>query len=121
MEFFFPEDLEKRLPPEEVTITSLSAEPYEDARRIRVNVEVAPFEKRPHIEVTLTDSEGQEVSAASFVEPMHWKLEFTMHVRTEPADGPLDLEARLFYPDGPQADPVSVRFELPPHRENPQT
>jgi len=113
MEFFFPEDLAHRLPPEEVTITHLSAEPYEDGRRIRVNFEIAPFQKRPHVEMTLRDSQGNEISSASFVEPMQWKLEFTMHIRSQPADGPLDLEARLFYPDGPDAEPVSVRFELP--------
>jgi len=113
MEFFFPEDLAQRLPPEEVTITHLSAEPYEDGRRIRVNFEIAPFQKRPHVEMVLTDSQGNEISSASFVEPMQWKLEFTMHIRKQPADGPLDLEARLYYPDGPEAEPVSVRITPP--------
>jgi len=113
MEFFFPGDLAQRLPPEEVTITKLSAEPYEDGRRIRVNFEIAPFQKRPHVEMTLTDSQGNEISSASFVEPMQWKLEFTMHIRTQPMDGPLNLEAKLFYPEGPEAEPVSIRFELP--------
>ena len=121
MEFFFPEDLARRLPPEDVTLTRLEAQPYEDARRIRVNMAIAPFEKRPHIELTLTDSAGGELSNVSFVEPMQWKLEFTMHVRAQPADGPLDLQARLFYPDGPEAEPVNVRFDLPPHQARPQT
>lgn len=114
MEFFFPEDHLKRTPPEETKIISLTAEPYEDGRRVRVNIEVSTFEQRPHLEFTLTDIESKEISTASFVEPMQWKLEFTMHLRTKPADGPLDLEARLFYPEGPEADPVTVRFELPP-------
>lgn len=120
MNFFFPEDHLERTSPEETKILSLTAEPYEDGRRVRVNIEMSFFEKRPHLEVTLTDSENQEISTASFVEPMNFKLEFTLHVRTEPADGPLDLEARLFYPDGPEAEPVSVRFELPPHQGLPQ-
>ena len=113
MDLFFPEDLAKLLPPEDVSILKLSAEPYEDGRRVRVNVEISPFEKRPHLEFTLSDSKKQEISIANFVEPMTWKLEFTMHVRTEPANGPLDLEARLFYPEGPEAEPVTVRFDLP--------
>jgi len=113
MEFFFPEDNLERTPPEETRITSLATEPYGDGRRVRVNIDMTFFEKRPHLEVNITDSEGQEISTASFVEPMNFKLEFTMHLRTEPADGPLDLEARLFYPDGPEADPVTTRFELP--------
>lgn len=113
MEFFFPEDNLERTPPEETKILSLTAEPYEDGRRVRVNIEMSLFEKRPHLEVNLTDVNGEEISTASFVEPMNFKLEFTLHLRTEPAEGPLDLEARLFYPDGPEAEPVTVRFELP--------
>jgi hypothetical protein len=113
MEFFFPEDGLQRSSPEETKIISLTAEPYEDGRRVRVNIEMSAFEKRPHLEFTLTDTENQEISTASFVEPMAWKLEFTLHLRTKPADGPLDLEARLFYPDGPEAEPATVRFELP--------
>lgn len=104
MDFFFPEDHLERTPPEETKIISLSAEPYEDGRRVRVNIEMSFFEKRPHLELTLTDSENQEISSVSFVEPMNFKLEFTLHLRTQPADGPLDLEARLFYPDGPEAE-----------------
>ena len=112
MEFFFPEDNLRRTPPEETKILSLSAEPYEDGRRVRVNIEMSSFEKRPHLEFTLTDSENKEISSASFVEPMAWKLEFTMHLRVKPADGPLDLAAILYYPDGPEAEPTSVRVDL---------
>ena len=112
MEFFFPEDNLERTPPEETKILSLTAEPYEDGRRVRVNIEMSLFEKRPHLEVTLTDTNGEEISTANFVEPMTFKLEFPLPLRIQPADGPLDLEARLFYPDGPEAEPVSIRFDL---------
>lgn len=112
MEFFFPEDNLHRTAPEETKILSLTAEPYEDGRRVRVNIEMSPFEKRPHLEFVLTDTENKEISSASFVEPMAWKLEFTMHVRTDPADGPLELTARLFYLDGPEAEPISVHIDL---------
>ncbi len=122
MEFFFPEDNLHRTPPEETKILSLAAEPYADGRRVRVNIEMSPFEKRPHLEFILTDSEDKQVSSASFVEPMAWKLEFTMHLRTQPAEGPLDLTAELYYPDGPEAEPASVRVDLEaPPRERPQT
>ncbi|MFZ5822400.1 MAG: hypothetical protein ACOYYJ_21120 [Chloroflexota bacterium] len=114
MEFFLPQDNLGRVPPEETKILSLRAKPYDDARRVLVNIEMSPFEKRPHIEVTLRDAQGQEISAASFIEPMNWNLEFTLHIRTEPAHGELTLEARLFYPDGPAAEPVVTRFGLPP-------
>jgi hypothetical protein len=116
MDFFFPDDLLPRMPPEETRIASLRAEPYPDRGRVRVNLEVTPFQKRPHIDVTLADADGNEVAATHLVEPMSWKLEFTLHVRgkADPA-GKYALEARLYYPDGgPEAEPVKIEFEIPP-------
>ena len=69
MEFFFPEDHLNRMTPEETRITSLSAEPYPDGRRLHVNIEMTPFQKRPHLEITLTNGEGAEVASVSVVEP----------------------------------------------------
>ena len=112
MEFTFPEDGLQRTPPEETRILSLKATPYEDARRVRVNLEMSPFEKRPHLEVTLSDCLGQEMSTATFVEAMAWSMEFTMHLRHKPSAGPLSLEVRLYYPDGPAAPPYHVQFDL---------
>jgi hypothetical protein len=113
MDFFFPEDDLQRMTPEETRITSLTAEPYPDAERVRVNIEMTPFQKRPHIEITLTDADSAEVTTVSIIEPMGWKLEFTMHLRGAKAS-PFKLEARLFYPDGPQAAPVTQVFEVGP-------
>ncbi len=113
MDFFFPEDDLQRFAPEETHITSLTAEPYPDGQRVRVDIETTPFQKRPQLEVTITDANGEEVSTASIVEPMGWKLEFTMHLRGA-TDGPFKIEARLFYPDGPHPEPVTRSFEINP-------
>jgi hypothetical protein len=113
MDFFFPEDGLQRVTPEETRITSLTAEPYPDGKRVRVNIEMTPFQTRPFLEVTLTDSTSAEIATASIVEPMSWKLEFTMHLRGASAS-PFKLEAKLFYPDGPQAEPVTYVFEVTP-------
>lgn len=113
MDFFFPEDNLQRATPEETHITTLTAEPYPDGERVRVNIEMTPFQMRPYLEVALTDSNEVEIASASIVEPMSWKLEFTMHLRGANAN-PFKLEAKLFYPDGPQAEPVTRTFEVFP-------
>ncbi len=115
MDFFFPEDNLQRMTPEETHITSLTAEPYPDGERVRVDIEMTPFQTRPYLEVTLTDANGGEVATASIVEPMGWKLEFTMHLRGSNL-GPFKIEARLFYPDGPQTEPISQIFDIAPSR-----
>ena len=60
MDLFFPEDHLNRMTPEETHITSLTAEPYPDGYRLRVNIEITPFQKRPHIEVVLSGADGEE-------------------------------------------------------------
>ncbi|MBN1305296.1 MAG: hypothetical protein JXA13_12740 [Anaerolineales bacterium] len=116
MDFFFPDqdpDIE-RFPPEKVVITNLQAEAYPDGRRVRVTLETTPFEQRPHIEVSLLDADGNEISSTSIIEPMAWKLEFTLHIRCDPPGNSFTLTAQLFYPEGPQAEPYSLNFEISP-------
>ena len=113
MDFFFPEDALQRMPPEETRITSLKAQPYPDGYRLRVNIEMTPFQTRPHLEVLLKDANDDEVASSSIVEPMGWKIEFTMHIRGE-LKNPYTLEAKLFYPDGPTAEPQTVQFRVEP-------
>ncbi|MBC7877728.1 MAG: hypothetical protein H7Y59_11220 [Anaerolineales bacterium] len=122
MDFFFPEDGLARAVPEETNIISLTAQPYPDGYRLRVNIEVMPFQKRPYIEVILNDSSGAEVASTSIVEPLSWKLEFTMHIRGELMN-PYTLSARLYYPDGPSKEPLFFSFDIEPPASipNPET
>jgi hypothetical protein len=113
MDFFFPEDHLQRMTPEETQITSLTAEPYPDGYRLRVNIEMTPFQKRPHLEVVLSDADGNEVASSTIVEPLSWKIEFTMHIRGD-LKNPYTLEASLFYPDGPGAIPRTFQFNVEP-------
>ena len=112
MDFFLPEDDLLRMTPEETRITSLRAEQYPDGRRVHVNLEITPFQKRPYIEVALFNGAGDEVASASIIEPMTWKLEFTMHLRGAHLN-PYTVEAKLFYPDGPTTEPLTFSFDVP--------
>jgi hypothetical protein len=77
-------------------------------------LEVTPFQKRPYIEVTLKDAGGEEIASTSIVEPLSWKLEFTMHIRGG-LNNPYTLHARLYYPDdGPADEPRRFTFEVHP-------
>jgi len=116
MDFFLPQnnlDPTPRAAPEETKIISLTAQPYPDGYRLRVNMEITPFQIRPHIEVILNDADGDEVASTNFVEPMSWKLEFTLHIRGE-LNNPYALSARLYYPDGADNEPVIFSFDVEP-------
>lgn len=121
MDFFFPEDGLNRTTPEETHITSLSAEPYPDGYRLHVFIEMTAFQTRPHLDVKLTDSEGAEVASTTVVEPLNFKIGFTMHIRDEELKNPYTLEATLFYPDdGPSAEPVTFTFDVLPPQDSPK-
>ena len=115
-EFFFP-DLEEfninKLPPEEVRILDLIAAPYSDNKRVLANIEMTPYQQRPHLEVAFIDPQGKEISAINIIEPLNWKMEFTMHLRGERQDGEYMLAARLFYPPRDEEDPKLARVDLP--------
>lgn len=96
MDIFFADPTEIPLPPSEVRIRALRAEPYPDARRVRVHVEVDPFQRRPNAEIMILDPGGGELATASVIETMNRKMEMTLHLR-RPVQGELTLQAVLYY------------------------
>jgi hypothetical protein len=123
MDPFFLDPNVERLPPEATRLLDLRAEPYPDGRRVRVGLELTPFQKRPDIELTLTDPDGQPAASASVIEPMGWRLELTLHLahRTphtapdmlHPAPGTFLLTASLSYPGLDEVDRRTVSIEIP--------
>jgi hypothetical protein len=119
MEFFFPElnPAEEGvipLPPEEMRILELRAEPVQDngPTRLRVYMDVTAFQQRPYLEVVLGDAEGNEITSANIIEPMSRKNVFTMHVRGPQQTGTFTLSARLYYPEQPDSDTRQITFEI---------
>ncbi|MGC1379212.1 MAG: hypothetical protein WA821_23480 [Anaerolineales bacterium] len=117
--FFFPELNPDNqgvipLPPAEMRILELKAEPVRDGglNRLRVYFDVTAFQQRPYLEVTLHDAGGKEIASASVIEPMSRKNVFTMHVRGPQQSGQFSLSARLYYPDQPDSDTRSIEFEI---------
>ena len=115
-EFFFP-DLEElninKLPPEKTRILELTAEPYSDAKRVRINLSMTPFQIRPHLDMVILDPGGKETATASIIEQMAWKQEFTIHLRTDQQKGKYKLLMRLFYPIPDEEDPKLFRLDIP--------
>nr|BAL53507.1 hypothetical protein HGMM_F07C06C29 [uncultured Chloroflexota bacterium] len=109
--FFPPEELAKLALPENTHILNMEARPYPDGRRVRLILEMTPFRVRPHIEILVTNAEGEEVASSSIIEPMSWKLEVTLHLRDGGGHNPYTMQARLFYPEGPEDAPQTVTFE----------
>jgi len=114
MEFFINDPNIVRYPPAEIHLLDLRAEPDQDGKRLRVALDLTPFQQRPIIEIELTDSTGDKITSASIIEPVGWKLELTLHIRkTGSTDEKYTLAARLSYPDLGEIDTRSLIIEIP--------
>jgi hypothetical protein len=102
MEIFFTDPSEIPLPPDEVRIRQLKFDLTSDGRRLKVYLELDPFQKRPNLELMLFDPAGQEISRVDIIETMSRKLELNLHLRAEPQPGEYSLQALLFYVEIPQ-------------------
>lgn len=103
-----PEDA---LPPAQVRITGLRAEPWPDGQRIRVLLDLTPFLERPNLTAIIADPAGEEVASASIVESTDIQVAFTLHIRGDLQPGMYTLTLSLDYPDLGQVDTRSVQFD----------
>ena len=99
MDIFFQDPNDVPLPPEEVRIREFTVEPWPDGRRVRVNVELTPFQKRPNGEINIKNGDGEEVASVSFIETIDPNIQFTMHLRTLETLGEYTITATVFYPN----------------------
>jgi hypothetical protein len=114
MDIFFQDPNEVRLPPDQVRIRELQAEVREDKRRVRVYLEVDPFQKRPSADLDILDAYGETIAQTCVIESMTRKIELTMHLRGEALKGPFSLVVTLYF-QAPPAEPQKP--DAPPQLE----
>lgn len=114
MSFFNIDPSIKRFPPEKVHFRSLVGSLDPEGKKVRVQLELTPFQKSPFIELTISDSEKNELSTSTIVEPVFWKQELTMHLRSDPPAGSsLKLIARVYYPDTEFSSTKKIKLAMP--------
>lgn len=113
-EFEFVEPEEAPRPKEEVAIRRLTARPYPDGRRVRLDVSLTPFLERPCLEFEVVNAAGEPVGAMAVIESMDHELELTLHLRGPEPRGAHTLRLRVFYPEGPPEVTAETTFEVQP-------
>ena len=117
MDIFFTDPDDIPLPPNEVRIRDLSAQPWPDKERVRVYLEVTPFQKHPNGEITITNQSGEEVASISFIETIDPKMEFTLHLRHGGTVGEFTVRATVSYPQQPDTEDEENNIPFEP-RDN---
>jgi hypothetical protein len=104
MDLFLSDPSDIPLPPSEVRIRDVQVSPGRSGDRVHVYLEVDPFQRKPNLEVTIYDLEGQEIAGTSIIESMVRKMEFTMIFRRKIQTGDYRLVSTLFYVEIEQPD-----------------
>lgn len=104
-------------PPEEVRIRRLRARPL-DGRRVRMEIDLTPFQVRPDVSVRVTNAEGCEVGRMDIVYVMTPHVALTLHLREPQPQGTYTLTATVRYPPPEyrhlrQNDPGAPAEEVP--------
>jgi hypothetical protein len=97
MDIFFQDPEDIPLPPDEVRIRTLQAEPWPDRRRVLVYLELTPFQQKPNAEINVVDENGEEVTNLSIIETINPKMEFTIHLRTPQTGGEYRVSSKVYY------------------------
>ena len=97
MDISFTDPSEVPLPPDEVRIRVLRANPWPDGRRVRVYLEVDPFQQRPNADLVIHNDQGQEVAHTHIIESIDREMEVTMHLRGDINSKNCTLDVTLYY------------------------
>ncbi len=109
----FEDESIERKPPSEVRIRDLHIEPWPDGRRVRVHLELTPFEQKPNIDLVITRADGEPVAMTSIIENMVFKLVITMHLRSADPAGSYQVHASVYFPDQEPVDQATAAFNIP--------
>jgi hypothetical protein len=101
MDQFFEDPDLLRLPPDQVRIIDLRAEPLPDGRRVRILLELTPFLNKPDGEISIFDSLGDEVAHVHFIETMLPKILLTLHLRGGKTSGAFKVIGNIYYSQSP--------------------
>jgi hypothetical protein len=115
----FLSSYEVPVPPEEMRFRSLRAEPYSDGRRVRISLEVTPFQVRPNLDILLIDQAGEVAASAHIIEASEPKMTLTLHFRRPAGEGFYTARGTLGYPDREATDVTQATFQLTPAQGNP--
>ena len=97
MDIFFQDPNDIPLPPEEVRIRELRAEPFPDQRRVRIFLEITPFQQKPNCEIKVLTEDGAVAASLSIIESIDPKMDFTVHLKGEHAAGKYSVSLEIYY------------------------
>jgi hypothetical protein len=100
--------------PADVRVLSLKAVPLSEPQKIRVTIQLTPFQQPPDLAFLIMDQNKVEVSTVSMIETVLEEINFVMHIRKSltALPGSYKLAVEVLYRDLGTVDQNSVDFEI---------
>ncbi len=99
-------------PPQEVRFSDLKVEPWDDKTRLKILVQITPFNKNPDLEFQIESADGSKIAQVSIIENIESKFVFTMHLRNKSKQGPYLLIGTISYEEIGIVDQKTYQFEI---------
>lgn len=102
-------------PREEIRITDAQLEAYPDGRRVHVTVDLVPFAPtdQPNIDITVTNTAGQQAAATSIIGNAQNPLSITMHLAGTAPEDEFTFKFDLYYEDETPQHSLTRILKLP--------
>ena len=114
MGFFQIDPNIERMMPADTRLLNMHAEPYANGKRVKVSLDITPFQQKPYLDLSFTDSSGKVLATTSIVEPVSWNLELNLHIRNSSTSPSVvcKLSVTLSYPELGEVDRRDLNFEI---------
>ena len=116
--FHDPSDIP--LPPQEIRIRELRVEPLSDGRRVRLFIEITPFQQKPNLEIKILTESGSEAATLSIIEAIDYKMQFTVHLKDAQSPATYTAEMEIYYFDADPPTRVPARAQQDEIHQLPQ-
>jgi hypothetical protein len=110
MEIQFDDPTEAPLPPKEVRIRKAAMQLQPDGMRIRVELELSPFQEKPVIEIKVINPDDVVSVSTTVVEAATPKMSLTMHLKPRSETEHLRGLFLVRYPELGEVDRLVVKI-----------
>jgi len=100
------------LPPEDVRIRTVNIEPYPDGRRLRLEIELSPFQAPPDLELWVENVEGERIAHTNIIGATTPQMSLTLHLRGPRIVGIHTLWLLLDYEEEGEIERRPFEFEI---------
>jgi len=113
MEIEFLDPAEAPLPPDQMSFRAVEVDPYADGQRLKVSIQLTPFQVRPSIDLEVKDQDGNVVASSSIIEATETHMSVTMHLPSRAPQPRRTLHVALIYPDHGPVDERILDLSAP--------